>query len=54
MTTAANETCKNGGIAGGDYHPVCTCGSGFKGYDCSQRGKRSNDSVKPWSNEGES
>ncbi|CAB4010285.1 fibropellin-1-like isoform X1 [Paramuricea clavata] len=37
VTTAANETCKNGGIAGGSYHQVCTCGSGFKGYDCSQR-----------------
>ncbi|XP_028405660.1 neurogenic locus notch homolog protein 1-like [Dendronephthya gigantea] len=38
VTKAADEpTCKNGGIAGNETHPICTCEYGFKGYDCSQR-----------------
>jgi hypothetical protein len=40
MTAAHKPSCKNGGvIVGDDLHPTCTCKFGFKGHDCSQKGK---------------
>ena len=41
VTTAVHSTsCKNGGmIVSKDLRPNCSCKPGFKGSDCSQRGK---------------
>ena len=40
VTTAGDPQCKNGGTNESKLHPICTCPPGFKGFDCSQRGKQ--------------